>query len=137
LKISAADTADTLYRKIKKLELEVFQEAWPDLESSRVCRVPQNVNAGSCHTRRDLFQEQIQKINLDETTTPREFITKLMALTTNRIEEAAYFEINGSRYRIQVAISSEQPEMIITRAVHVESVPASVTAVDVPFKLSP
>ncbi len=68
LQISAADTADTLYRKIKKLELEVFQEAWLELVSSRVSRVPQNGNAGSFHKRGDLFQEQIQKTNLDEST---------------------------------------------------------------------
>jgi methionyl-tRNA formyltransferase len=81
LQISTADTANTLYRKIKKLELEMFQETWPELVSSRVSRVPQNDDAGSFHKRGDLFQEQIQKIKLGETTTPRKFITKLTALT--------------------------------------------------------
>jgi hypothetical protein len=112
----------------------VFQETWPELVSSRVSRVPQNGNAGFFHKCGDLFQEQIQKINWDETTTPCQFITKLIAFTTDRIEAAAYFEIDGSPYRIQVATSSEEAEITMTRAMLVESVPASVTAAGVPVK---
>lgn len=107
LRIADDDTADTLYKKLKKLELEVFQEAWPKIESHQATRSPQDPNGGNFHKREDLFEERVQKINLDEPTTARQLITRLRALTTNRIEEAPYFESDGKQHRIQVLIFSE------------------------------
>ena len=46
---------------------------------------------------------------------------KILALTTDRIEVAAYFEIDGSRYRIQLAISSEEAKITVPRACGVGS----------------
>lgn len=107
LRISDDDTADDLYRKLKRLELEVFREAWPQLLSKRPTRVPQDPNAGTFHRRKDLFQPQIQEINLDEPTTARQVLKRWRALTTNRIDEAAYFEIDGMRHRVRVMITPE------------------------------
>jgi methionyl-tRNA formyltransferase len=105
LPISSGDTADTLYTKLKRLELEVFKEAWPRLLSGQVTRIRQDQNAGTFHKRQDLFQQRIQKIDLDEPTTPRDLITRLRALSTSRNDEAAYFEVDGERHRVQVLIS--------------------------------
>lgn len=107
LRISDGDTADSLYKKLKLLELEVFQEAWAQLLSKRPTRIPQDPNAGTLHKRKDLFQPQIQGISLDEPTTARQLLTRLRALTTNRIDEAAYYKINGMRHRVQIVITPE------------------------------
>jgi methionyl-tRNA formyltransferase len=106
--ISDDDTADTLYRKLKKLELEVFQQAWPQLLSKQPKRIPQEPYTGTFHKCKDLFQPQIQEINLDEPATARQLITRWRALTTNRINEAAYFEVDGERHRLQIVITPDE-----------------------------
>jgi methionyl-tRNA formyltransferase len=106
--ISDDDTAHTLYGKMKKLEMEVFEHAWPQILSGNPTRVPQDPNTGTFHKRKDLFRPEIQEIDLDEPTTARELINRWRALTTNRIDEAAYFKIDGKRYRIQIAITPEE-----------------------------
>jgi len=37
-------------------------------------------------------------------------LRRLRALTTNRIDEAAYYEVNGRRYRVQLLITEETQE---------------------------
>jgi methionyl-tRNA formyltransferase len=108
LRISDDDTAHTLYGKMKKLELEVFQQAWPQILSGHPTRIPQDPNTGTFHKRKDLFLPEIQEIDLDEPTTARELINRCRALTTNRIDEAAYFDVDGKRHRIQIAIRPEE-----------------------------
>jgi len=108
LHVTEDDTAHSLYQKVKKLELEVFQQAWPQLLSGHPTRIPQDLSVGTFHKRKDLFQPQIQEVDLDEPTTARELITRCRALTTNRIDEAAYFEVDGRRHRIQIAITPEE-----------------------------
>jgi hypothetical protein len=44
---------------------------------------------------------------LDEPTTARQLINCLRALTTDRIDEAAYFEVDGERFRVQLVIATE------------------------------
>jgi methionyl-tRNA formyltransferase len=107
LPVSPGDTAHTLYEKLLKLEMEVFAEAWPRLGSGIVERKAQQPAKGSFHARQDLFQDAVQRIDLDEETKAGDLIRKLRALTTNRRAEAAYFEEGGKRFRIQVTINEE------------------------------
>jgi methionyl-tRNA formyltransferase len=107
LHVAEEDTADTLYKRLKKLELEVLREAWPQLAACNFIRIPQKSNDGTYHKRKDLFQGQVQRINLDEPTTARQLINCLRALTTDRIDEAAYFEVDGERFRVQLVIATE------------------------------
>ena len=108
LQVSEDDTADTLYRKLKLLELEVFRAAWPQIQCGEPTRTKQNPNAGTLHKRKDLLQPGIQEIDLDQPTTARELLARLRALTTDRLDEAAYFRTNGTRHRIQIEITREQ-----------------------------
>lgn len=108
LDIFPEDTADTLYKRVKQLELEVFQEAWPQLLSLRPPRFPQDLTRGTFHRRRELFDPKIQKINLEEQVRAGDLIKRLRALTTNKLDEAAYFELNGKRWRVQVKIVPEK-----------------------------
>lgn len=101
------DTADTLYQRLKAMELQVFEEAWPSLAAGRYERRPQT-GKGSLHRRRDLFAPGVQEIDLSAATTAGALLRRLRALTTNRVEEAAYFESGGVRYRVQVHIRREE-----------------------------
>lgn len=107
MRVAEDDTADTLYRKLKLLELKVFREAWPRIQSGAPARIPQNPDAGTLHKRQDLLQPQVQEIELDRPTTARELLARLRALTTDRLDEAAYFRTNGTRHRIQIDITPE------------------------------
>jgi methionyl-tRNA formyltransferase len=107
LEVSAADTAHTLYERLKRLELEVFVEAWPRLVAGDFGRIPQDSAAATTHTRAQLFAESIQRIDLAEAVPAGDLLRRLRALTTSRIDEAAYFEADGRRYRVQVRIEEE------------------------------
>ena len=108
LDVSPGDTAHSLYARLGQLEMDVFAAAWPQLASGVFPRTPQNRSEGTFHTRQDLFDDAVQRIELDERTRAGDLIRKLRALTTNQRAEAAYFEEAGRRFRIQVTIHEEQ-----------------------------
>lgn len=101
------DTADTLYQRVKLLELEVFREAWPSLLAGCPHRAPQDLTQGTFHKKQDLFKPELQEIKLDEMVRAGDLIRRLRALTTNSINEAAYIVVNNRRYRIQIRIIPE------------------------------
>lgn len=101
------DTADSLYAAVKELEYRVFTEAWPRLVDGTFERRPQP-SGGSMHRKRDLLSPEIQRLDLEETVRAGDLLRRLRALTTNRVEEACYFEHGGRRYRVQVGIMEEQ-----------------------------
>jgi methionyl-tRNA formyltransferase len=102
-----SDTANTLYQRLKQLEFEVFKEAWPQIVAETFKRLPQDPTSGTAHQRQDLFSPDVQQIMLDAQVEAGQLIRKLRALTTDRTSEAAYYEVDGRRYRIQVTISEE------------------------------
>jgi methionyl-tRNA formyltransferase len=108
LKIDIADTADTLYKKVLALEIDVFKEAWPLLINKKFPRKSQKALNGSVHKKGDL--ESIQRIDLNEKIEPERFINLLKGLTTNNVREAAFFEHGGERYRIQITIQKDSKE---------------------------
>jgi methionyl-tRNA formyltransferase len=110
VEVSPSDTADSLYKKIKSLELEVFREALPNLFNFSYNKSRQAEAEGSTHQKKDLFSSGVQRIDLTANYKGSDLICKLRALTTNNIEEAAYFELGGKRYRIQISIKPEVPE---------------------------
>jgi methionyl-tRNA formyltransferase len=102
-----ADTAHTLYGRIMALEVEVFREAWPSLVAGTFSRLPQDPTAGTFHVRNDLGHGDVQRIDPDLPVVAGDLLQKLKALTTNRTSEAAFFEMEGKRYRVQVKITAE------------------------------
>jgi len=106
VEIRPEDTADSLYRRVKTVEYELFQDTWPELAAFEYETVPQPEDQVTAHKRDDL--EAIRKIHLNEKVTVETLLRKLRALTTNRIDEAAYFVENGNRYRVQVNVVPEQ-----------------------------
>ena len=104
LDVSPSDTADSLYARLKQLELDVFIEAWPDLVAGNFTRTPQNTQGGSSHVRSDLLRDEVRRIDLDGSASPEQLLRQLRALTTNDITEAAFFESDGKRYRVQISV---------------------------------
>lgn len=108
LEILPNDTANSLYARLKRLELEVFKEAWPFLVRKDFPRKKQNIALGTYHVKKDLFQEDVQKLELDSTVQVKSLLQKLRALTTNDLKEAAYFINNGKKYRVQIKITPDE-----------------------------
>lgn len=108
LAVSPADTANSLYARLKRLELEVFREAWPALAAGTYTRTPQDPAAGTAHKRSELFSDEVRRIDLDRETTAGDLLRRLRALTTSSVDEAAYFEHGGRRFRVQVDIQEEE-----------------------------
>ena len=108
MEVSPADTADVLYGRLKQLELEVFKEAWPSLASGSFQRVRQSPKEGTVHRHAELLSDDVARIDLDESVRAGDLIRRFRALTTDRIEEAAYYEVGGKRYRIQVRVQEGQ-----------------------------
>ena len=105
LKIEPEDTADKIYRKALKLEKELFKESWNDLVAYDYNSMKHDLEKGTKHNKDEI--EKIQSIDLDEKVEVGRLIRKLRALTTNKISEAAYFERNEEKYRIQISIKKE------------------------------
>lgn len=97
-------TANELYKNVLELEKKVFIDALPELVSLNPKKVPQS-GIGTSYNKRDL--SKIQKIDIDNKILPLELIDKLRALTTNDVNEAAYFIIDGKKYSIQINIVPE------------------------------
>jgi len=105
IEILPSDTADTLYKRVKKLELEVFKEAWPSLVSGTCGRKSQPAEKGSFHKKADI--SFIQYIDLNKRVKAGDLIRRLRALTTNNAKEGAYFKIGGKLCRVQLRIVEE------------------------------
>ena len=99
--IQPEDTANTLYKKVLKLEEEVFYEAFDDWVRLKPKTIKQT-SIGTSHSKKDL--KDIQEIKLDEKYSGEYFIDLLRGLTTSVPEEGAYFILGGERFYIQVSI---------------------------------
>ncbi|MCG2419768.1 hypothetical protein K8089_12105 [Aequorivita sp. F47161] len=105
LVIQPSDTANTLYQKALRLEEEVFYEAFDDLVALKPKSVKQ-INKGTSHSKKDI--KQIQEIQLDAQYSGKELIDRLRGLTTNNVEEGAYFVFDGERYYMQLSIIKQK-----------------------------
>lgn len=94
-------TANELYKGVLDTEEKLFKECFFNLLTLKPNKVKQT-GVGTSYSKRDLAK--IQEIDLDNKVSPIELINKLRALTTNDIDEAAYFIVDGKKYKIQVSI---------------------------------
>lgn len=102
IEILPNDTADTLYKRAMKLELQVFKEAWPSIVYGTYTRKPQPLEEGSSHRKTDI--RAMQFVDINKQIKAGDLIRLLRALTTSDIKESAYFEANGKLYRMQLHI---------------------------------
>jgi len=104
---SPSDTANSLYKKLKMVEVEVFKEAWPQLIQLKPNKVAQSMSEGTSHNKKDLFKPEIQEFQLEKEYKFEDVMRKLRGLTTNNLEEAAYFMKDGKKYRMQISLYKE------------------------------
>ena len=95
------DTANSLYQRVKKVELEVFQESLFDLVSLNPPRKKQ-LGEVTEHSKADL--ESTQQINLQENFNAADLINKIRALTTNDLKESSFFIFNNKKYFLRIDI---------------------------------
>jgi len=105
IEVRPDDTAHSLYGRVLELEVELFKRTWPLLASGNPPRSPQSPGAGTRHDRSELSKNEIRRIDPEESVPAGVTIRTLRALTTNDVDEAAYFELDGRRYRVQVMIT--------------------------------
>ncbi len=105
--IDPADTAHSLYARLKALEVQVFKEGWQRIKDGRGAGIPQPPGQETVHRREALFDPAVQRIELDAVVRTADFLRRLRALTTSRLHEAAYFETGDRKYRVQVTITPE------------------------------
>ena len=103
IQVNPEDTANSLYQRVKELEIEVFKEAFPTLLNNP--RKVKQTDEGTMHVKKQLAA--IQKLHLNEMVTTGDLLKKLKALTTNEVKEAAYFEIDNKKYFIQVVVTPD------------------------------
>ena len=104
LEVRPFDVAHDLYSRLFELELEVLREAWPWIASGSFPRTPQYPNEGTRHDKNDLFASGLQRLELGASSSVGDVLRRLRAFTTNRLDEAAYFEDGDRRYHVQVRI---------------------------------
>jgi methionyl-tRNA formyltransferase len=110
LALSPVDTADTLYKKLKLLELEVFKEALPSLISKKLEIKVQSLDEGTQYKKKDLFESQLREIDLKGEYLFEDLLLRLRAFTTNNPKESIFFKIDNMRYYLQIKITSESDE---------------------------
>lgn len=103
--VAPVDTGETLYRKLERTALDLFQRAWPDIRSGSARRVPQDPRLGTVHKVRDVGR--IDEIDLDRRYSAREFIDILRARTFPPYD-GAYFWHEGRKVYMRLQLSYEE-----------------------------
>jgi len=100
-----SDTAHTLYQRVLRAELDLFREAIPLMMSRSLPKIPQT-EKGTTHMKQDLAR--IQRLDLHASMKVIDVLNLLRGLTTNTWDEAAWFEVDGVKYRVRVEIRREE-----------------------------
>ena len=109
--VEPCDTAHELYQRLLDAELSLLLDVWSTIRSPEPWPLIANdTAAGTVHRRRELLAGGVQRFDLDAPTTARAVLDRLRALTTDRWEEAARFEVNGRTYRARIDIQPEEIE---------------------------
>lgn len=101
LKIEPYYTADIIYKKLIDIEKQLFVKSLPHIIDKTLPNIEQKNQNATSYKKKDL--DNIRKIEYNESNA--KLIDKLRALTTNNINEAAYFYKNGAKYLVQININ--------------------------------
>lgn len=108
IKIKNQDTANSLYKRLKKLEFDVFKESFDSIVNNSYKKIKQTKDEGSSHKKIDLLNKEITYLNVNGTYLLDDLLTRLRALTTNDVSEACFFTKDNKKYRIQINITEEK-----------------------------
>ena len=96
-----------MYKRLKLLEFEVFKEALPTLIAKQVKKNSQSINEGTQHKKKDLFENKLRHLNLNEQYFFEDLLNRMRAFTTNDPNEAVFYFVDGEKYYLQIKITSE------------------------------
>ncbi|WP_435358647.1 methionyl-tRNA formyltransferase [Haloarchaeobius sp. DFWS5] len=96
-----ADTGRTLYERLEDVQYDLFVETWPQIEDDTVSQTAQSADEGTYHRLSDF--DELCNLDPEETTTVRELLDRLRALTFPPYDNAT-IEINGESYYVDVDI---------------------------------
>ncbi len=102
--IEPTDTGASLYRKLERAAVALFQHAWPGLREGRPARVPQDAARATFHKVKDV--DAIDAIDLDRSYRARDLIDILRARTFPPYK-GAYVTINGRRIYLRLELDAE------------------------------
>ena len=105
--VDAWDTGESLYRKLERESVELFQEQWPRLRAGSASRTGQAAEEGTYHRTRDV--ESINEIDLDRTYSGRELINVLRARTFPPYR-GAYFRVGDRKVYLQLRLDPDAAE---------------------------
>ncbi len=101
--VSPGDTAHTLYQRLLDVEVDLLLSTWTALRQPEPwATIANDPDRGTAHHSRELSEAMVRELDLDRSTTPRQVLDHLRALTTDRWSEAAEFETDGRRFRVRV-----------------------------------
>jgi methionyl-tRNA formyltransferase len=98
------DTGRTLYQRLERACIQLFQTNWPLLMNGQLTRTPQNPEGGTYHRTKDV--EKIDNIDLDATYLARDLINILRARTFPPYP-GAYIEADGHRIYLRLQLLNE------------------------------
>jgi methionyl-tRNA formyltransferase len=105
VEVDAWDTGETLYRKLGRASVELFQETWPLIRSGRARRAEQPPEAGTYHRTRDV--EKIDEIDLERAYRAKELIDILRARTFPPYA-GAYFRDGARKVYLRLELIPEE-----------------------------
>ena len=103
LKIEPHYTANDIYKNLSIIEKELFVESLPYIINKTLPKIKQDNKYATSYKKKDL--NKIREIKLTKNNV--ELIDKLRALTTNNIDEAAYFCKENKKYLIHIKITED------------------------------
>lgn len=97
-----ADTGRSLYRRIERACVDLFEAVWPDVEAGTVEATEQTDEEATYHYKSDF--EELCRIDPEERYEAKELIDVLRALTFPPFDNA-FLEIDGERYYVEVEVT--------------------------------
>ncbi|AEH36987.1 methionyl-tRNA formyltransferase [Halopiger xanaduensis] len=96
------DTGKDLYRRLEDAQVDLFRDAWPDIEAGDPSTITQDSDAGTYHETTDF--KELCRLDPDETVRVKEFLDRLRALTFPPYDNAE-IEVDGETYYVDIDIT--------------------------------
>lgn len=101
------DDGRSLYERLEAAQLDQFAENWPAIRDGTAETIQQRPEEGTSHHKQDFVD--LWEIDPRETVEAGAFLDRLRALTFPPYRNA-YFEVEGTRYWVELSITAEHDE---------------------------
>jgi dTDP-4-amino-4,6-dideoxyglucose formyltransferase len=105
IKIKSVDTSKSLYNKILKAEIKLFKKNFDCIITNNFAHT-QPVCEGNINYKYDFHE--LQEIKMEKTDTLKNFITYLRAMSHPPYYNCFFFDENGKKIFVQIALSEER-----------------------------